>query len=178
MYISQIHILEEEVAFLQAKLQAEKDAFEDHYIDIKEEIEAMRDKIEKEKRASEELQQKHDDAITSLIQVSTLNEHLEERVRALEKQVESDTKKENEVSRVLERISSKKIEDLETQNGSLSEKYRLLKEDHCRLAVEKDQLLEEISQLRHEISVSSHETKDNSRPDLLDIPSHMLQYDE
>jgi hypothetical protein len=101
----------------------------------------MRDKIEKEKRASEELQQKHDDAITSLIHVSTINEQLEDRIRHLEKQLDSESKKENEVSRVLERISSKKIEDLETQNGSLSEKYRILNEDYTRLSVEKDQLL-------------------------------------
>jgi hypothetical protein len=50
MFNEQVHILEEEIAFLNGRYQAEVDTFEEHYLTLKEQTERMRAEILAEKR--------------------------------------------------------------------------------------------------------------------------------
>jgi hypothetical protein len=49
MYISQIHILEEEVSFTHAKGQAEREKYEEVLAEIKEEAEGVKHQLERAK---------------------------------------------------------------------------------------------------------------------------------
>lgn len=46
MYLQQVHILEEEVYFLQNRINEEKDHFQENYLIIKTEIDRMRQEVD------------------------------------------------------------------------------------------------------------------------------------
>lgn len=49
MYLQQISILEEEVYFLQGRINEEKEHFQDNYLAIRGEINRMREEIDQER---------------------------------------------------------------------------------------------------------------------------------
>ena len=71
MYISQIHILEEENTFIQTKAQTEKQRYEEALTEVKEAIETMKTQLEKARYQNEQLSTKNAESVRNLLQVAT-----------------------------------------------------------------------------------------------------------
>lgn len=87
MFSEQLRILEEEIAYLNGKYQAEVDTFEEHYLTLKEDTERMRNEILNEKRRYDELHERYSDSSTHLARILCLYEQAEEKNKALEQRI-------------------------------------------------------------------------------------------
>jgi uncharacterized coiled-coil DUF342 family protein len=91
MYISQIHILEEEVTFTQSKGQAEREKYEEAITEVKEEADAVKNQLDKAKSENEQLVVKNEETVSSLLKLASENEQLQDKVKTMEKKIAENT---------------------------------------------------------------------------------------
>lgn len=91
MYISQIHILEEEVTFTQAKAQAEREKYEEAITEIKEDADAVKNQLDKVKSENEQLILKNKATTRNLLKLASENEQLQDKLKGMEKKIIENT---------------------------------------------------------------------------------------
>ncbi len=82
MYLQQINILEEEVYFLQGRINEEKEHFQDNYLAIRGEINRMREEIDQEREEHQWLKSKHEDVLKQLSAANKMSDQLSAKVQA------------------------------------------------------------------------------------------------
>lgn len=91
MYISQVHILEEEVTFTQSKAQAEREKYEEAITEIKEEVDAVKNQLDKAKSENEHLALKNEETIRNLLKLASENEQSQDKIKTMEKKIVENT---------------------------------------------------------------------------------------
>jgi chromosome segregation ATPase len=173
MYLQQMRILEEEVCYLQGRIGEEKEAFEESYVELKGEIDRMRGEVEREREEQAEVRSRYEEAVRGLIKAGRTNEQLEGRVQGLERKLEGFQEREGTAARAVSDVQASQMRNLQESYEELLGKWGQVGAVVAKLEEENASLMEEAATLRSEIV-----TRGTPQPQLLEIPSNFMEFQE